>query len=120
MWLVLGLLLQTASGAAQAPPPPPEPPALIVQAVDPMWLPIPGIRVLVSSREGVDRFVQTDKQGFAAFALPRDAEYAVEASGPGFKAAHLKRVRLGRLVRGQPTAYVQLRLERSGSLFTAE
>jgi hypothetical protein len=121
MWLLLGLLLQTAAPATQAPSPPPDPPALVVQAVDPMWLPIPGIRVLVRSRDGgVDRWVQTNRLGFAEFSVPRDAEYEIEASHPGFKTAHLKRVRIGRLVQGTPTAYVQLRLERSGSLFTVE
>jgi hypothetical protein len=90
-----------------------EPPSLIVQAVDTAWLPLPGMRVTVTptSPRGTPIVADTKRDGLAEFALPRNAEYAIEVVSPGFKRTRVKGVRIGPVLRYTSTAYVQVKLQ---------
>jgi hypothetical protein len=113
MWLLLFLLFfQASPSPCQTPPPPAEPSTLIVQVVDPNWIPAQGIEVTVKSVTGNARpnSDYTDKDGYAKFFVPVDADYSVEAKWPGFKNARLKGLHLFKGTGAHPTVYVQLRL----------
>jgi hypothetical protein len=90
-----------------------EPPSLIVQAVDTTWLPLPGMQVTVTPTKprGTPIVADTKRDGFAEFALPRNAEYAIEVVSPGFKRNRVKSVRIGPVLEYTSTAYVQVKLQ---------
>jgi hypothetical protein len=115
MWLVVLPFL-----AAQALSTLPEPPCLIVQIVDPYWLPIPGAEVTVRplTRKGAPKVAHTDNDGNAKFRIQGDADYALEATLRGFKTKRLKHAHLGKPTTTFPTAYIQLRLQPSGPFIT--
>jgi hypothetical protein len=119
MWMFLFLLFfQTGPNPCQDSPTQTQPPSLIVQVVDPEWLPIPGAEVTIKPPGGdaqtkSDRKA-TDKDGYAKFFAPGDADYAVEAEKYGFKRARLNRVHLLKPSGSFPTAYVQLKMSLSG------
>lgn len=122
MWILLLLLLQ-----ASGPPPTPSPcsnqpsaqtsnrpPALIVQAVDPAWLPVGGARVTIRD-ENRKASVQTDtteSDGYAKFSLA-PGEYSVEVKLTGFKTQRVQEVQIK-----SETAYVQLQMKLAGSFVT--
>jgi hypothetical protein len=96
--------------------PAPRPP-LIVQIVDPAWFPIPGaeVRVETVGRDAQANSCRTDGDGYAKFFVPVDADYTIKTSFAGFKNGHVKRIHLFKPIATAPSAYVQLRLEVSGS-----
>jgi len=109
--LILALLLQAAAAPCTPDPTPSSPPALVVQVVDPSWLPIPGADVRVTrhddSRPGKVLFA--GPEGYAR-AWSLEGEYDIEAQLPGFKKGRIKGVRLGSSTLS-PTTYVQIRLQ---------
>ena len=119
MWLSLFLFfIHLNPNACPASPPQDQLPSLVVQVVDPNWLPTPGAKVIVKP---LDRNTQlepghaeTDKDGFASFILPRDAEYAIEVELYGFKRERVRPVHLFKARGSSDTAYVQVRLRLSG------
>jgi hypothetical protein len=120
MWLLLLLLLQT--NAAPCPPSavPTGTPSLVVQVVDPLWLPIPGAQVTVKplSGKGRQESGRTDSDGYAKFWLEREAEYSVDVAATGFKNKRLKRLHIGKVSGSHDTAYVQLKLDLKGPSVT--
>lgn len=124
MWIIALLLLMSPqvvsnSGPANraSVPESAEPPSLIVQVVDPGWLPLGGAEVTVSIRpvagKRESRVAHTMDDGDAKFWIPgdpRDADYTIEANYGGFKTKRLKGVHLGGLSSSRPTAYVQIQL----------
>ena len=109
--LLAALLLQASDPCSVATVP--QPPSLIVQAVDVTWLPLPGMQVTVTPTKPVGTAVvsKTEKDGFAEFALPRDAEYSIEVEAPGFKRKRVKGVKIGPVLQYTSTAYVQVQLQ---------
>ncbi len=110
--LVLVALLQAAATPCAPATTPSAPPPLIVQVVDPAWLPIPGAEVIVTSRKSprARGTATAGRDGFAQLTVPRDAEYDIEARLPGFKTGRVKGVQLSTSTL-MPTAYVQVRLK---------
>jgi hypothetical protein len=134
MWLIALLLLFSpqvvsdsnpcgrASSSASAPI---QPPFLIVQVVDPSWLPLPGAAVTVSVRpvtgKKESKVAHTMGDGDAKFWIPGDpgdADYTIEANYGGFKTKRLKGVHLGTHSSSRPTAYVQVQLQPVGPPIT--
>jgi hypothetical protein len=104
---VLLLLALGQAGGAH----PGVPPALVVQVVDPLRLPVPGIRVTVVPAPGSPSTVaRTGRLGFAEFWLPRGAEYSIEVQHPSFRKKRIDHVRIGKSELS-PTAYVQIQSE---------
>jgi len=86
MKLVPALLLVFFALAAPSKPrpfPPHEegPPTLIVQVVDPVWIPLPEAEVTVkpSSGKGDSKSAYTDANGYAKFWVDTGVDYTVEA-----------------------------------------
>jgi hypothetical protein len=118
MWLLLLFLLQgSATPCEPVQQNPSGPPALIVQVVDPLWIPIGASKVTVRPRQqkdgGESRY--TDATGYARFWLQGDAEYSIEAANGALKTKRMKRFYLSKPSQSSPTAYVQLRLESPGT-----
>lgn len=90
------------------------PPTIIVQVVDPAWIPVPGARV-----ETVQE-ARSDGKGSTQFWLGGDAEYDIEVSSPGFRKARVRAVRVTRAPPSSafPTAHVQIRLKLAGPTVT--
>jgi len=83
MWMLLFLFFMQANpNPCQAPPPQTQSPSLIAQVVDPNWLPIPGAEVTVKPLRGdtqpKSNRAETNKDGYAKFFVPGDADYAIE------------------------------------------
>jgi hypothetical protein len=119
MWMLLFLFfLQANPNPCQAPPAQTQSPSLIVQVVDPDWLPIPGAEVTLKPLDGEaqqkSNRTETDKDGYAKFFVPGDADYAIEAQWSGFKRESLKRVHLFKAGGSSTPAYVQLKMRLSG------
>ncbi len=110
MW-ILGVLLQ-ATTPCTPPPTPSGPPALVVQVVDPLWLPVPGteVRVLARSKKAPVQSEHTGAQGYAQFWVMAEGDYDIETQLVGFKAKRVRAVRLGKTSESSPTAYVQIQL----------
>jgi len=91
---------------------------LIVQVVDPNWIPIPGAKVTAKSLGEKDQLKSnesdTDKDGYVRFSVPGDADYAIEAELYGFKRARISPVHLFKASGPSSPAYVQLKLQLSG------
>jgi hypothetical protein len=86
---------------------------LVVQAVDTLWLPLPGTEVTITASASSQAKYKgvTMSDGFAKFWLPRGAEYSVEVAFPGFKKKRVKKVSVGEILRYTATAYVQVQLQ---------
>ena len=71
-------------------------PTLVIQVVDPNWLPIFGVEVKVNRLSGNPQLTpnRTNKDGNAVFYAPVDGEYTVEANLTGFKNVRLKHLHL--------------------------
>jgi len=118
MWILAIFLLQvTTSPCASIQPVRTDPPTLIVQAVDPGWLPLPGIEVTLQPKKGKPETARTSSEGQARFWVPQDAEYSVELKYPGFKTVRIKKVHLGTSTPFS-TAYVQAQLHIAGPFVT--
>jgi hypothetical protein len=116
MWFVVLLFF----ASHQALPTVTEPPSLIVQVVDPNWLPVPGAEVMVKPLSGKaeSKVGHTNKDGNAEFWVQGDADYAIEAKRQGFKTKLLKHVHLTKPSTTFPTAYMQFQLTPSGPSIT--
>jgi hypothetical protein len=117
--LVLSLALLSASSrnvGAQ----PPAPPFVIVQAVDPVWMPVPGAVVQLRERRGTRtaRTATTNEEGFASFRFdPPDSQqsFDITVTMAGFKEAEVKDIRFGSCSGTCPLSrYVQARLALRG------
>jgi hypothetical protein len=81
---------------------------LIVQVVDPSWLPLGGAEVTVYStrnRKKESKVAHTMDDGDAKFWIPGepgDADYTIEANYGGFKTKRLKRRAFGRSFKLKP------------------
>jgi len=117
MWMFLFLFFIQAN-SNPCPPPAQSPPSLIVQVVDPVWLPVPGaevsLKALPTGAKSKSMRTETDKDGYARFSVPGDADYSIEVKLYGFKRERLKRVHLLKTSGSSAPAYVQLQLRLSG------
>jgi hypothetical protein len=119
MWMLLFLsFFQTGSNPCQDSPGQTQPPSLMVQVVDPGWLPIAGAEVTIKPfRENAqttsDR-KKTGKDGYAKFFVPGDADYSIEVEMYGFNRGRLNHVHLFKPSDSSPAAYVQLKMSLSG------
>jgi hypothetical protein len=118
MWLLLLFLLQGGSAPCQPVQQQPSgPPSLVVQAVDPLWVPLAGAEVTVkpARAKGEGETRNTNSEGYARFWLQPDADYTIEVRAAVFKK---KRLKAFHVFRPPGTAYVQFRLEPSGPTTT--
>jgi hypothetical protein len=120
--LSLGLLLSASSRHVRAQTP--GAPFVIVQAVDSMWLPVPGavVHLRERSRAGTAHKATTNADGYATFRFdPPDAQqsFDITVTMAGFREGELKDVRFG-LCHGDCSLsrYVQVRLAVAGPAFT--
>jgi hypothetical protein len=114
MWFFALLLLQvTGSPCAAAESARTDPPTVVVQVVDPSWMPLPGIEVVLTRKKGSREATRTSNDGNAKFWVAQGAEYSVEVKYPGFKTVKMKTVEIGRST-PFATAHVQVRLKVSG------
>ena len=119
MWLLLYFfLVQANANPCPTSPAQTQPPSLIVQVVDPNWVPIPGAQVMIK-RLGEDTPLksyrsETDKDGYAKFIVPNDTDYDIEASLYGFQRGRVNHVHLFKASSSSTSPYVQLRLRLSG------
>jgi hypothetical protein len=119
MWIFLFFLL-FQSNAAPCPSTASSPtgtPSLVVQAVDPEYLPIIGAHVTIKALNGNTEAisVSTDGDGYAKiFASEDSEEYSVEISRVGFKNLRAKSVHIGARGHTPHTAYVQFVMKLSG------
>jgi hypothetical protein len=123
MWMFLFLLLiQANSNPCPPSPAQTQSPSLIVQVVDPVELPVPGaevtLKLLPAGAKSKSNRIETDKDGYARFSTPGDADYSIEAKLYGFKRERLKRVHVLKSSGSSAPAYVrlQLRLSESGTM----
>jgi hypothetical protein len=88
------------------------PPTLIVQVVDPAYIPLPESEVTVKpvSGEGSSRSEHVDKNGYANFWLEPGKQYLIEAQSLNFKKKSLK-VPIRQPKPANPTAHVQIMLK---------
>jgi hypothetical protein len=87
------------------------PPTLIVQVVDPVYIPLPESEVTVEpvSGEKSSKKEHVDQNGYARFWLERGKQYVIEARSPSFKKKSL-RVPIGQPKAANATAHVQIML----------
>ena len=118
MWMLVAFLLQvTASPCASAPPVRTDPPTVVVQTVDPGWLPLPGVEVTLKPKKGKPEVARASNDGQARFWVPRDTDYSIEVKATGFKTV---RIKTAHFVNSSlfPTAYVQVQLHIAGPMVT--
>jgi hypothetical protein len=105
-------------GTASRPTIAPEegPPTLIVQVVDPVWIPLPDSDVTVrpANGRGSPKSAHADENGYAKFWVDTGVEYTVEAKTHGFNKKIVKHVFIAKPKPSSPTAHVQIRLRPSG------
>ncbi len=119
MCMLLLLLFFGASPIlAHGSPVPTGPPSLIVQVVDPGWIPIRGAEVTVKPLSGnaQSSVKRTDKEGYVKFFVPSESDYSIAVKVPGFKNERLKRLHLFKPSGEFPTAYVQLQMHLSAGV----
>jgi hypothetical protein len=95
------------------------PPALIVQVVDPAYIPLPESEVSVRqvSEEKSAKPEHVDQNGFVKFWLERGKQYLIEAKSPHFKTKSLT-VTIGQPKPANPTAHVQIMLKPNEGSFS--
>jgi hypothetical protein len=88
------------------------PPTLIVQVVDPVYIPLPESKVIVkpASGKGSSKSEHVDQNGYAKFWLEPGKQYVIEARSPNFIKKSLK-VPIGQPKPANPTAHVQIILK---------
>ena len=122
MWLLLLLLFQDSSPCLPSPPKvvPTGVPSLIVQVVDPAWLPISGAQVTVKPLSGAGReeSFRSDENGYCRFSLQEATEYSIQITATGFKKKRLKSLYTGKSSGPPATAYVQFKLDVGGPFET--
>jgi hypothetical protein len=116
MGSLLLLVFLQATNSCCATPEPAGPPTITVQAVDPYWLPVPGVEITVTPARKGGKAVKatTDSRGVARFWLEPQAEYTVEARLEGFKTRRIKGVRTHSSKHGDFVPQVQIKLDLSG------
>jgi len=92
------------------------PPTLVVQVVDPVWIPLPDSEVTVkpAGGKGASRSAHADENGYARFWVETGVEYTIEAKTHGFNKKTLKHVFIAKPKPSSPTAHVQIKLQPSG------
>lgn len=92
------------------------PPTLIVQVVDPVWIPLPEADVTVkpSSGKGDSKSAHTDANGYAKFWVETGVAYTIEAKTVNFNKKTLRHVFIAKPKPASPTAHVQIKLQPSG------
>lgn len=92
------------------------PPTLIVQVVDPVWIPLPEADVTVkpSSGKGDSKSAHTDANGYAKFWVETGVDYTIEAKTVNFNKKTLRHVFIAKPKPASPTAHVQIKLQPSG------
>jgi hypothetical protein len=111
LFLGLGTAEQPISGAAQDE----GPPTLIVEVVDPVWIPLPDSEVTVKpTHGGSSKSAHADENGNAKFWLETGVAYTIEVKSQGFNKKAVKHVFIAKTKPASPTARVQVRLEPSG------
>ena len=92
------------------------PPTLIVQVVDPVWIPLPEAEVSVkpSNGKGDSKSAHTDAYGYAKFWVETGLDYTIEAKTINFNKKILKHVFIAKAKPSAPTAHVQVKLQPSG------
>jgi hypothetical protein len=112
MLTILLLLLGLGHSATPAPRATDEgPPTLIVQVVDPVYIPLPESEVTVKPVSGgSSKSEHVDQNGFAKFWLEPGKQYLIEARTLNFKTKSLK-VPIGQPKAANPTAHVQIVLK---------
>ena len=114
IWFLLLFALQVGAPQCQPAATPTERPSLVVQAVDPMWLPIPNAQITVQARDGKQpaQSIAADENGYARFQLLRETEYSISAGLAGYQSKRMKHILIKNLGSGPfSTAYVQLQLK---------
>jgi hypothetical protein len=125
VWIAMLLLILQAGGVpnGQSPCPdqtskqnPPGAPALIVQVVDPTWLPISDADVTVKAEDSQKTEMKqaTQSDGFAKFWLPwgdRSPTYTIRVKSQHFKEAVAEGIHPPEAGTTLPTVNVQLRLK---------
>ena len=105
-------------GTVSRPMPVPEegPPTLIVQVVDPVWIPLPDSEVTVrpANGKGSPKSEHADDNGYAKFWVETGIEYTIEAKTHGFNKKTLKHVFIAKPKPSSPTAHVQIKLQPTG------
>jgi hypothetical protein len=113
---LLFLLGFAVSESTPAPATEEGPPTLIVQVVDPVWIPLPDSEVTVkpSTGKGSSKSARTDDNGYAKFWVDTGVEYAIEAKTHGFNKNVMNHVFIAKAKPSSPTAHVQIKLEPTG------
>jgi len=90
--------------------------SLIVQVVDPVWIPLPESEVTVKPApgKGSSKSGHADENGYAKFWVDTGVEYTIEAKTRGFNKKTMKHVFIAKAKPSSPTAHVQIRLQPSG------
>lgn len=88
------------------------PPTLIVQVVDPVYIPLPESDVTVKpvTGKGPSKSAHVDQNGYAKFWMEPGVQYLIEARSPGFNRKTLK-LPIARPKPATPTAHVQIKLQ---------
>jgi len=113
--MLIVLLLVLGLGRASTPALPAAndgPPTLIVQLVDPVYIPLPEGEVTVkpSSGQGSSKSEHVDQNGYAKFWVDPGVPYVIEAKCPGFNKKSMK-IALAQPKPATPTAHVQIKLK---------
>jgi hypothetical protein len=111
------LLFLLGLGISPQPTPADEegPPTLIVEVVDPVWIPLPFSEVTVKPAHGGEsKSAHADDNGNAKFWLKTGEEYTIEAKTEGFNKKIVKHVFIARPKPSSPTAHVQIKLQPKG------
>lgn len=116
MWILLFLLFSQAIQTPCTSPTPTGTPSLIVQVVDPNYLPVPGAAVTVTEVERAVKAssARTEEDGYVKFFDLKDSDYMVEAKISGFKSARVKLLGFHNPAHKPQTAYVQFVMKFSG------
>jgi hypothetical protein len=116
--MLIVLLLFLGLGTPTAPMPTAEegPPTLIVEVVDPVWIPLPDSEVTVKSAsgKGPSKSAHADDNGYAKFWVETGAAYTIEAKAQGFNKKTLKHIFIAKPKPSSPSAHVQIKLQPTG------
>jgi hypothetical protein len=116
--MLIVLLLFLGLGSTSPPMPTAEegPPTLIVEVVDPAWIPLPDSEVTVkpASGKGPSKSAHADDNGYARFWVETGVAYTIEAKTQGFNKTTLKHVFIAKPKPSLPTAHVQIKLNPTG------
>ena len=116
MLTVLLFLLGVGTASRSLPVTEDGPPTLIVQVVDPVWIPLPDSEVTVrpANGKGSPKSEHADDNGYAKFWVETGIEYTIEAKTHGFNKKTLKHVFIAKPKPSSPTAHVQIKLQPTG------